>query len=647
VGEEAERVLFANGRSAALVRVKQGENPYTVMTRLGVRQPKAVILVSGGANSLDEKLAGRLKLLFNRGVARAAAQSGALIIDGGTDSGVMALTGAAVAERGDEVALMGVLPQGKAGYKTGEEAQPGILEPQHGFFVLVEGEEYGSETAMMFSLAEALTLPIPRAEVQQRVSPASSGPAARLVRKPEEKAKPTPARLPAAVVLAGGGEGARLEIVQAVRRGWPVIIIEGSGGLADELAGLLRSRPVEAADPDIAEIIEEGNLYLAGIDLPAGVLRQKLVNLLGGNELLKLAWMRYGMYSEQSKRHRRLFHRMQEWILALGVITTLFVVINAALQIPNWADGLSRLPPTTIRSLNALGDSLDPWLYVIILVLPIVTSALIAISTRMNSGTKYVLLRSSAEDVKREIMRYRTNPGLLTAEKSESAYAGEEGGEPALAAIAPSELLIAADAQTTRELELYRCLERVDTELMQSPVVESALPEYTGKFPPGSIGRRGDDGLSFLTPQRYIYLRLDEQLDHYRKKTGYMERELQRVQIAAIVVGSLGTFLAAVRLELWVALTAAIVTALGAYLHFRQTQNTLVRYNTTASNLESVVMWWYSLTPDQHANPQNVQRLVETTEKILESESVGWLAQMRSAIAELSKKSDGESDNTN
>jgi hypothetical protein len=158
------------------------------------------------------------------------------------------------------------------------------------------------------------------------------------------------------------------------------------------------------------------------------------------------------------------------------------------------------------------------------------------------------------------------------------------------------------------------------------------------------VGRRGDDGLSFLTPQRYIYLRLDEQLDYYRGKTEDMEKELQRVQTAAIVIGGLGTFLAAVRAELWVALTAAIVTALGAYLHYRQTENTLVRYNTTASNLESVAMWWTSLSPDQQAMPENVARLVETTEKILESESVGWLAQMRSAIADLSQKTEGKSE---
>jgi hypothetical protein len=140
---------------------------------------------------------------------------------------------------------------------------------------------------------------------------------------------------------------------------------------------------------------------------------QKLVNLLGGNEL-KQAWMRYGMYSNQSKRHQQQFNRLQEWILSLGVITTLFVVIKAALEIPTWADGLNIFTAQTIRSLNALGDSLDPWLYVIILVLPIATSALIAVSTRMNAGNKYVLLRSSAEAVKREIMLYRTNPGLLT-----------------------------------------------------------------------------------------------------------------------------------------------------------------------------------------------------------------------------------------
>ena len=122
------------------------------------------------------------------------------------------------------------------------------------------------------------------------------------------------------------------------------------------------------------------------------------------------------------------------------------------------------------------------------------------------------------------------------------------------------------------------------------------------------------------------------------------ERAAARSDRARSCSAVLGTFLAAIRAELWVALTAAIVTALGAYLHYRQTESTLVRYNTTASNLDSVLMWWASLTPNQQAVPENVRRLVDTTEKILESESVGWLAQMRSAIADLSRKTDGESE---
>ena len=155
-------------------------------------------------------------------------------------------------------------------------------------------------------------------------------------------------------MLAGGGvQGvACKEVIQAVRRGWPVIIIEGSGGLADELARLMRSRPGEAADPDIAEIIEEGNLTWRGLTCLQPCCASKLVSQLGGNELLKQAWMRYGMYSTQSKRHQRNFNRMQEWILSLGVITTLFVVIKAALQMPNlgrWADNIYRRSQTGLE----------------------------------------------------------------------------------------------------------------------------------------------------------------------------------------------------------------------------------------------------------------------------------------------------------
>ena len=193
----ADQIVFENGRSALLVEASQGKNPYAIISQLKIRQPKAVIVVAGGAKGLDEQLTPRLRLLFNRGIARAAAQAGAVILDGGTNSGVMALTGAAVADRGDEVALIGVAPAGKSGYRKADGAggggQTGVLEPFHSHFVLVEGDTYGSETATLFSLAEALAQPPPdTAGGEAPVPVLSSRGQPEGISSQAEKAKPAP-----------------------------------------------------------------------------------------------------------------------------------------------------------------------------------------------------------------------------------------------------------------------------------------------------------------------------------------------------------------------------------------------------------------------------------------------------------------------
>ena len=130
-------------------------------------------------------------------------------------------------------------------------------------------------------------------------------------------------------------------------------------------------------------------------------------------------------------------------------------------------------------------------------------------------------------------------------------------------------------------------------------------------------------------------MRLDDQLAFYQDRTGSKERELRKYQIAILVAGGVGTFLAAVGLDLWVALTTALAAAFTTYLQYRQTENTLMQYNQTATNLMNVKGWWTALTAEQQAEQRNVDRLVEVTERILETETYGWVQQMQDALAEL------------
>jgi hypothetical protein len=67
-----------------------------IVAALDLKPYEAVILIIGGAGNVAETVKPRLADLFGRGIARAADNANALIIDGGTQAGVMAMIGQGV-----------------------------------------------------------------------------------------------------------------------------------------------------------------------------------------------------------------------------------------------------------------------------------------------------------------------------------------------------------------------------------------------------------------------------------------------------------------------------------------------------------------------------------------------------------------------
>jgi hypothetical protein len=91
-------VEFEHGRAVA-VAVEHVEEISAAMVTLGVGTPQPTVVVVGGAAGLDDDGAERLESL-STGIVEAAAACGAVIVDGGTDSGIMRLVGRARAQTG-------------------------------------------------------------------------------------------------------------------------------------------------------------------------------------------------------------------------------------------------------------------------------------------------------------------------------------------------------------------------------------------------------------------------------------------------------------------------------------------------------------------------------------------------------------------
>jgi predicted Rossmann-fold nucleotide-binding protein len=406
---------------------------------------------------------------------------------------------------------------------------------------------------------------------------------------------------PVIVVMIGGGQGTLSEILHAVRRHWRVLIIAGSKGAADELLAQWTTKVAKDDDPLIAEILADGDLHAFPIGDPPEVLGRRIGRELGGDSTLRQSWLRFGALDLAAVGQQKFFRRMQGLILALTVGVTATVVLNQT------------VPDRCPIPFSGLDLGCGRGLHFLVIIAPIALSVLIGWTNRFHHGNRWVLTRQAAEAIKREIFQFRTGA---------ASYRDD----------------------ATREKDLAKAIEDVTRRLARSEANTTALPIYSGPIPPLYAAGEGDDGMSPLTPDRYIEVRLDDQLEFFRKKALTLDTLLERLQWGILGVGGLGTLLAAIGFDLWVTLTTAVAAALGTYLSYRGADSTLMNYNQTTIDLENIKGWWMALRPGEQGDPANVDALVQHTEQVLATELSGWTQRMQDTLANLRKDQEKETD---
>jgi len=591
-----KNLRFNNGYSATAVTVAPRTDPQKIIDALSLKEQlnsiEAIFMVSGGAGAFQdlEKTAQlQLQQLLNRSIVRVAHEIKAGFITGGTDSGIMAMLGQTVAERNYHLPLIGIAPADLVSLP--EEPEHSVteylpetefnspnqaktpLEPHHSHFVLVQADQWGQETDTMYVFAAALL---------------------------EKK--------PILTLLINGGEISKREILHSVRLGISIIVIVGTGRLADEIAQY-KYDPEAIEDPILAEIIAEGKIYLFSLKsdlIELTRLIHRSYQQMQGDSLLKVAWRQFATYDLNASRQQRNFSRLQISILTLGIVATALVVFENSKEVQN----ILRYLPTFQKIFNTIFEYL-------IISIPILTTGLLAAANRFNSGIKWLHLRAGAETVKSEIFRYRAqaeiyNPKLLT--------------------------------ETNREIQFAHNLKEISQQLIQTEVNSSALYPYPADKPIPPYQGTTDDGLSWLTPEKYIVERLENQLNYYLSKAERLDKRLRRMQWLIYLLGGIGTLLAAIKQELWIALTTATVTALTTYLEYQQIENTLIKYNQAANDLSNVRTWWIALSEDEQAKQKNIDILVGRTEAILQLEFRGWMKEMQQTFTELKEEQSEEGD---
>lgn len=318
------------------------------------------------------------------------------------------------------------------------------------------------------------------------------------------------------------------------------------------------------------------------------------------------AWQKFADYDMSSIKQQNSFNALQFWILLLGGLASLLALTHTQLV------EISKILPEK--------NYLEIILRYIVIITPVTISILMTITNLFKPANKWLPLRRAAEEIKSEIYHYRTLSNLPPAEG--------EGTEDSNSGVQRKDIL--------REK-----LSQVGSWLMETDVSKMALGEYKGKLPPymdESPGADKDDGFSSLTPEQYLKVRLGDQVNYYTKRTKKMEGQLRRCQWYIVIFGGIGTFLAAIGLQLWVALATTLVGIFTTFLEYRQVENNLMIYNQTKHSLMHIKGWWSDLTDAQKKDPGNIRQLIDSTEKVLQSELSRWVQNMQTALEGLRAK---------
>jgi SLOG in TRPM, prokaryote len=214
----------AGGDIAAIprVRVSATEDVAGALDELGLRRGRPVLVLVGGASGMADPDLDELRTVLREVALPLLNRLDAVVVDGGTDAGVMRVVGQARRDGGGEFPLIGVAAEGTVVLPGADGQNPDAadLEPHHTGFVLVPGHEWGDESPWLGRVADAVA----------------------------DGAR-------SATLLVNGGKIALLDAQASIDRGRRVVVLAGTGRTADAIA-LARTDP--GADLQATAIATDG-----------------------------------------------------------------------------------------------------------------------------------------------------------------------------------------------------------------------------------------------------------------------------------------------------------------------------------------------------------------------------------------------------
>lgn len=210
--------ITIKGKALPVVRPDALSELNAARQKLGFREAQPVLVIVGGAGGMTEEDIAKVQVFFETHLIPLVNEMNAVILDGGTDSGVMAAIGRARTSSGGKFSLVGIVARDIEGVNQ-------MLEPNHSHFIFCPGGNWGDEAEWIAAAASALA-----------------------------------ASQPSATILINGGKVAWNDATLSIQYGRPVMIAEGSGRTADVIA---TTSTGHAIDSQALKLLSTGNVFVA------------------------------------------------------------------------------------------------------------------------------------------------------------------------------------------------------------------------------------------------------------------------------------------------------------------------------------------------------------------------------------------------
>lgn len=212
------QLSLKHGATVAAVNISEEKQIQQALIDLQIPHPKSVIVLVGGASGIGllDQLPMRKAI---RVIARLAEETGSIVVDGGTQAGIMKEIGKQRKQNKFSFPLIGVVFDS---ILMQEEKPESILDSNHTQFFFVPGEGWGDESAWISKIATVIA-----------------------------------GNKKSITVLVNGGDISRTDVEYSLLENRPTFVMRGTGRMADEITLTGKVFPVDVSEKpeDILEYL--------------------------------------------------------------------------------------------------------------------------------------------------------------------------------------------------------------------------------------------------------------------------------------------------------------------------------------------------------------------------------------------------------